>query len=60
MQPATSQVREVALMRRLLLVLALAAVMAAMLVVMAAPAMAKGSGRVVKIARRERSTAQPR
>ena len=31
-------------MRRLLLFLALAAVMAAMLVAMAAPAMAKGSG----------------
>ena len=60
MQPATSQVREVALMRRLLVVLALAAVMAAMLVVMAAPAMAKGSGGVVKIAKSDRSAAQPR
>ena len=48
MQPATSQVREVALMRRLLLVLALAAVMAAMLMVMAAPAMAQGAPLIVK------------
>ena len=47
-------------MRRLLVVLALAAVMAAMLVVMAAPAMAKGSGGVVKIAKSDRSAAQPR
>ena len=36
-------------MKRFLLVLAVAALMAMMLVVMAAPAMAKGSGGVVKI-----------
>ena len=35
--------KEIALMRRMILLLTVAAVMAAMLVVMAAPAMAKGS-----------------